>query len=446
MSDEKYIFKPETKRKLLYILAAGVVLVILGIVLNLSGSHGDDGHAMKATEEMVASLDNNSSVEMKAAAEEGEHHGSPHWLKRLFTNLWLNNIYFTGLAVIGLFFVAIQYAASAGWSVPIKRVPLSMAAWLPIAGSLMLIVWLIANGDLFHWTHANLYGENGDAILKHKQAFFFWPFTGESGVPVFYLVRMILFFGLWYMFYVWIRKEMLAEDIDPNPAHWFRLRKLSAIFLIIFAFTSSIAAWDWVMSIDPHWFSTMFGWYIFASWFVTGLAFITMAVAMLKERGYFPMVNENHIHDLGKFVFAFSIFWAYIWFGQFFLIYYANIPEEAIYFVDRLNTSPYSWIFYANLIFNFLLPFLLFMTRDSKRMIAIIKVVCPIVLVGHWFDFYLMINPGIMQTEGGIGFMEIGMTLIYAAAFIYVMLTSLSKMRLVAKNHPMMAESLHHHI
>jgi len=201
-----------------------------------------------------------------------------------------------------------------------------------------------------------------------------------------------------------------------------------------------------VMSIDPHWFSTMFGWYVFASWWVSGLALMTFLVARLKEKGYLSMVNSNHIHDLGKFVFAFSIFWTYIWFGQFLLIYYANIPEETVYFVQRLTTSPYSWIFYLNLVMNFFLPFLLFMTRDSKRHISIIKVVCPIVLVGHWFDFYLMINPGIMQNSGGVGFMEIGMTLIYGAAFIYITLNSLSKMPLVAKNHPMMQESLHHHI
>ncbi|MDH5400759.1 MAG: quinol:cytochrome C oxidoreductase, partial [Cyclobacteriaceae bacterium] len=203
---------------------------------------------------------------------------------------------------------------------------------------------------------------------------------------------------------------------------------------------------DWVMSIDPHWFSTMFGWYVFASWWVTGLAFITLSTAILKKNGYLKMINANHLHDLGKFVFAFSIFWTYIWFSQFLLIYYVNIPEETVYFIQRLTTSPYSWIFFVNLIFNFLLPFLLFMTRDSKRQISLLMLVCPIVLVGHWFDFYLMINPGVMKEQGGVGFMEIGMTLLFGAAFIYVMLSNLSKVPLVAKNHPFMEESLHHHI
>ncbi|HMQ00483.1 MAG TPA: quinol:cytochrome C oxidoreductase, partial [Cyclobacteriaceae bacterium] len=166
----------------------------------------------------------------------------------------------------------------------------------------------------------------------------------------------------------------------------------------------------------------------------------------LKEAGYLKVVNANHLHDLGKFVFAFSVFWTYIWFGQFLLIYYANIPEETIYFVERMTTAPYSWIFFVNIILNFLLPFLLLMTRDAKRHITLLQLVCPIVIVGHWFDFYNMVTPGVMQFDGGLGLIEIGTALIFLSAFLFITLTSLSKMPLVGKNHPMLEESLHHHI
>ena len=158
------------------------------------------------------------------------------------------------------------------------------------------------------------------------------------------------------------------------------------------------------------------------------------------------MVNANHIHDLGKFIFAFSIFWTYIWFGQFLLIYYANIPEETVYFVSQMKNQPYKWIFYTNLILNFVLPFLLLMTRDAKRFNSTLKLVCVIVIIGHWFDFYNMITPGIMKNNGGVGFLEIGLSLIFVAVFIYVTLNSLSKARLIATHHPMMDESLHHNI
>ncbi|HLT81801.1 MAG TPA: hypothetical protein VKZ86_12275 [Cyclobacteriaceae bacterium] len=448
VAEERYQFTPELKKKVYYLLGAGIVLFIVGLVLAMSGGGHDDagGHAaVSASQEMVASLQDHASA---PHAEAGEHHGSSLWLKRMWASLWTNNMYFVGIAIIGLFFVAIQYAAQAGWSAGILRIPLAMAQWLPIAGILTLVLWFLASGDLFHWTHSDLYVKDGasyDKIIDGKGPYFYWPLAVGT-FPLFYLLRMVLFFGLWYWFFIQIRKNMLAEDLDPSTSYWFRNRSLSAWFLVFFAVSSSVAAWDWIMSIDTHWFSTMFGWYVFSSWWVTGLAFITLIVANLKTSGYLKIVNANHFHDLGKFIFAFSIFWTYIWFGQFLLIYYANIPEETVYFIERMTTSPYSWIFYANLILNFVLPFLLFMTRDSKRHLATLKLVCPLVLVGHWFDFYNMVTPAVMQEQGGIGFLEIGATLIFLAAFVLVMYSALARMPLIGRNHPMLEESLHHHI
>jgi hypothetical protein len=445
VTDELYVFKPEAKRKLVILLAAGLILFIIGVVLAMnSGGHAEDGHAsLEATKSLVASAEPMAS---EAAADEA-HHGSPTWLKRIYTSLWHNNIFFTGLGIIGLFFVAIQYAAQAGWSAPIKRIPLAIGHWIPIAGVLMLVIWFVVKGDVFHWTHHSLYveGADYDEILDKKSLYFFWPLHA-GGFPLFYVLRMVLFFGLWYWFFIMIKKHMLQEDIDGGTQHWYSARKLSAIFLVIFAVSSSVSAWDWVMSIDPHWFSTMFGWYVFASWWVSGLALITLIVANLKDAGYLKMVTSNHLHDLGKFVFAFSIFWTYIWFSQFMLIYYANIPEETVYFIERIKNAPYSGIFYANLILNFVLPFLLLMTRDAKRQISMLRVVCPIVIFGHWIDFYNMITPGVMKYEGGFGLLELGLGMIFLASFLYVAFNALSKMPLVAKQHPMMEESLHHHI
>lgn len=445
VSDEKYIFKPETRTKLFILLAVGVLFFAIGAWSAMSGGGHEEHHASAAvSSEMTASLDAAPAAE----EAEGEHHGSPVWLKRIFTTLWMNNVFFAGLGLIGLFFVAIQYAAQAGWSAGVKRIPLAMGSWIPYAGVLMLILWFVVKGDVFHWTHHDLYvkgGEGYDKIIDGKGAYFFWPMENGS-FPIFYIVRMVVFFGLWYMFFMWIKREMLAEDIDGSNKHWEKARFYSAVFLIIFGVTSSVAAWDWVMSIDTHWFSTMMGWYVFASWWVTGLALITFIVSMLKDAGYLKVVNANHIHDLGKFVFAFSIFWTYIWFSQFMLIYYANIPEETVYFVQRRLVSPYSWIFFANLIINFVLPFLLLMMRDSKRHIGMLRVVCPIVIVGHWLDYYLMVTPGVMKYDGGIGLLEIGMAMIFLACFLLVTLSNLAKHPLVAKNDPMLQESLGHHI
>ena len=152
------------------------------------------------------------------------------------------------------------------------------------------------------------------------------------------------------------------------------------------------------------------------------------------------------IHDIGKFMWAFSIFWTYIWFSQFLLIYYANIPEETIYFVERWKSDKYAVFFFLNLILNFFLPFLLLLTRDAKRHARFIKVVAPIILFGHWLDFYLMVTPGTLKENGGFGLLEIGLLMVFASAFIYTTLHSLAKHPLVARNHPMMEETLHHHI
>ncbi|MFN6088432.1 MAG: quinol:cytochrome C oxidoreductase [Cyclobacteriaceae bacterium] len=448
IADEKYIFKPATKQKLFILIGVGLLLFVVGIFMAKNGAH-HEGAEKHASQEIAKSLvASTEPTEHAAAAVVGVHHGSATWLKRIYTSLWHNNIFFAGIGIIGLFFVAIQYAAQAGWSAPIKRIPLAMGSWIPFSGILMVGLWFLVKGDLFHWADHSLYdvkNEHYDSILMGKSAYFFWPMHAGS-FPLFFVVRMVLFFSLWYLFFTWIKKEMLAEDINGGTNHWLASRKLSAYFLVIFAVSSSVSAWDWVMSIDPHWFSTMFGWYVFASWWVTGLATITLLVANLKGAGYLKVVTQNHIHDLGKFVFAFSIFWTYIWFCQFMLIYYANLPEETVYFIQRMRTAPYSWIFYANIFLNFVLPFLLLMTRDAKRQISMLKVVCPIVIIGHWFDFYNMITPGAMKLEGGVGFLEIGLAMVFAGAFLYVVLNALSKLQLVAKNHPFMQESLNHHI
>lgn len=444
IQEERFVFSSAARTKIIAVGITGLVLFVIGVFMAISGGgHGEEHASAVSTQELVASLEQHA--EPAAQAAEGEHHGSPVWLKRIYASLWHNNVFFAGIGIIGLFFIAIQYAAQAGWSAGVKRVPLAIGTWIPIAGVIMLVIYFVANHDLFHWTHGYLYEENGDEILKGKAGYFYWPLSAGS-FPIFWLIRLVLFFSLWYMFYVWIRREMLAEDIDGGTDHWKKARYLSAVFLIIFAVSSSVSAWDWVMSIEPHWFSTMMGWYVFASWWVTGLAVITLILANLKEAGYLKVLNANHFHDLGKFVFAFSIFWTYIWFSQFMLIYYANIPEETVYFIARMKTAPYSWIFFVNLILNFFLPFLLFMTRDAKRHLSMLKLVCPIIIIGHWFDFFNMVTPGVMKTEGGFGLLEIGLALVFGAAFLLVVLNALTKFPLVPKHDPMMGEALNHHI
>lgn len=441
--EERFEFTARAKKNLILTIVIGLVLAIIGVVaMQMAGDHGHDAHGAADHSEVVT-----GGHGEHAEASEGGHHGSPVWLKRVYSNLWINTVFFGGLALIGVFFFAVQYAAQAGWSAGIKRIPLAFGSWLPIAFVSMLVLFFVAGHDLFHWTHSDLYkpvAEGGDAIIQHKSGYFFFPL--EAGTfPAFWIGRLVIFFGIWYWLFTKLRKLAFEEDLDGGTERWYKMRKLSAIFLVFFAFSSSMAAWDWVMSIDTHWFSTMFGWYNFASWWVAGLALTTFIVVTLKDQGYLSIVNENHIHDLGKFVFAFSIFWTYIWFSQFLLIYYAHIPEETVYFMDRWK-GPYATFFYVNLIINFFFPFLMLMTRDSKRHTRILKVVAPAIVFGHWLDFYLMITPGTMKFDGGFGVLEVGLLAVFLGAFLFVTLTALSKKPLFARNHPMLEESLHHHI
>lgn len=337
--DEKFEFTAGSKKNLLITAGVGILLVILGI-LTIGGHNG--------------------------AEAETSHHAF-HWTQRLFANLWINNVYFTGIAIIGVFFLAIQYAAEAGWSAYLKRIPEAFGYWLPFAFILMIGVFFIASHDLFHWTHETLYIEflddgsknpEYDHIIAGKE-----PFLNTT----FYLLRMGSYFAIWFFLFWLIRRESLAEDLDGKVQHWHNMVKYSAIFIVFFAVSSSVATWDWILSIDTHWFSTLIGWYVFASWFVCGLAVITLIVINLKENGYLEFLTPNHLHDMGKFIFAFSIFWTYLWVSQFLLIYYANLPEETIYYYERINSDFYAPFFYVNLLLNFFFPFLALMTRDSKR-------------------------------------------------------------------------------
>ena len=448
MVEEKFVFTSSAKRNIFITIGVGVVLLLLGLFFVASSSHGH-GHEGEAgaNVEHVEDSDRAADGAGKAVADHAEHGEGEHkpvWAMRLIKNIWHNNVFFTGIALIGVFFLAFNYVAWAGWSATIKRVPEAMGSFLPVIGVLLVVSYFLFNHDIFHWTHEGLYDKASplyDPIIAGKKGYLNAPF---------YIIRMITYFVLWIGSWYFLRKYSIQEDLTGDLKWYDKSVVLSAAFLVIFGVTSSTAAWDWVMSIDTHFFSTMFGWYVFASWFVTGLAVITLFVIYLKEAGYLTLVNENHLHDLGKFMFAFSIFWTYIWFAQFLLIYYANIPEESVYFVERLKNDVYSPFFFGNLIINFMVPFLILMTRDAKRQLAILKVIAFFIIVGHWSDFYLMITPALLGENGGFDFwfffVEVGMFLIYAGLFLLVTLTTLAKVALVPKNHPMLEESVHHHV
>jgi hypothetical protein len=255
--------------------------------------------------------------------------------------------------------------------------------------------------------------------------------------------RQVVFLGLYSMFAMLLAKWSYNEDLEGGLASYRKSFKYSCIFLVIYGFTTPIFAFDTIMSLEAHWFSTMFGWYNFAAMWVSSLATIAIIVILLKKSGYMSWVNNSHLHNLGQFIFGFSIFWTYVWFAQFLLIYYANMSEETVYFYKRFNS--YEFWFYLNLVLNFLSPLLLLMDRDNKRSENILLTVSIVVLCGHWVDYYQMIMPGIFEfgTKSGSGFgiLEIGIALGFLGLFTYTVMSALSKKALIAKNHPFLQKN-----
>jgi len=446
--DEKFSFTGKAKSKIITLIIAGAVLAVIGYVmlkLDPAGEHATHGTPEKAVTEKAAGHGEAHVAEVTPAAEHGEgHHGKPSWAKRIIKDVWQNNVFFGGIALIGVFFLAFNYVAYAGWSAAIKRVPEAMGYYLPVYAVLTILLIAIFGHDIFHWMDPSLTdpkSEHFDEIINSKT---WWLST------VSFWVRVIIYFALWILFWFMLRKKSVQEDIDGGVVHYDKSIIWSAGFLVVFGVTSSTSAWDLVMSMDPHFFSTMFGWYVFASWLVSGVSMITIIVITLKENGYLKMVNENHLHDLGKFMFAFSIFWTYVWFEQFLLIYYANIPEESYYFVERLLNGTYRPFFFLTFFINFVFPFIVLMTRNAKRQMIILKIVAIFILIGHWLDFFMMMTPPMLHNDGAFDykffFLELGITLVFLGIFLYTVLFGLSKAGLVAKNHPMIEESIHHHV
>ena len=354
----------------------------------------------------------------------------------------MNGVFFTGISIIGMFFVAVQYLAKAGWSSAVKRIPEAFPKFLYFTFPVLLLLFIFKGDVIFHWMHHGIMdpaSEHYDKIIAGKKGYL--NFT-------FFLIRLVGIFVVWIVLWNMMRKKSIEEDLNGGTQNFYDMVRIGTGFVVAMGVSSSLSAWDWVMSIDTHWFSTMFGWYMFASWHVTGLATITLTVVLLKEKGYMKYVNESHLHDLGKFMFAFSIFWTYVWFAQFLLIYYANLPEETIYFLERWegHNKIYKTVEILNVFMNFFFPFLIMMTRDAKRTPIFLKICCFFVIVGHYFDFYQMIMPGTVGPHGGFGLVEFGSVLLFASAFIYVVSNELTKASLVAKNHPFLPEALHHDI
>lgn len=342
--------------------------------------------------------------------------------------------YFVTLALGALVFLAMGHVGHAGWSAVLKRIAEAQAAWLP-TGALTIGALLLGVHHLYHWSHPQAIA--ADPILRAKADYLNLPF---------FAVRMAIALGLWIGFWALFRRFSLRQDAvgvaDARPTR--AAVAASAAFLFLFAISFSMASIDWVMSLEPHWTSTIFGLYNVAGVLVAGVAGLTAIAIILRRRGLLPAMNDSHLHDLGKCLFAFSTVWAYLWFSQYMLIWYANIPEETGYY--RLRTAGgWGFLFYLNLIAGWLLPFLVLLPRRAKRSEGHVFRVALWLLGSRWLDVYLMVTPPISPQHAGIGALDVAVTLGFAAAYVLVLARALGGAPLVPRGDPYLVESLHHH-
>lgn len=364
---------------------------------------------------------------------------------RFWAALLQNSVYFLLIVNAAMFFFAATTLALGGFQLVFRRVTEAIAASVIPIGiiTFVILLCLVFGGKtaIYEWLDRDAVAK--DAILNGKKGFL------SVG---FFITWTILTIGLW-MALGW-KLRQISRSIDNTPLsiadgkkYIFKNTVWAALFIVWFGLTvASVTPWLWLMSIDAHWFSTMYSWYTFASTFVAGVALITIFVIYLKNQGYLEYVNEEHLHDLGKFQFAFSIFWCYLWFDQFMLIWYANIAEETIYFKVRFDGA-YAGIFYLNFIINFLCPLLILMKRGSKRNYATLTFMSVLLIFGHWLDFYQMVFPGphISPDHVPLNLFDFGVALGFVGLIMWQTGRVLSKYPLLAKNHPFLKESIIHH-
>ncbi|WP_299333734.1 quinol:cytochrome C oxidoreductase [uncultured Psychroserpens sp.] len=413
-----------------------------------AGHHGGGHEANSDTHSVAEAHEGTHDEGADSHAEAGEHHGDEHAKhvqhqleNRPWSALYVAAFFFFMIALGVLAFYAIQFAAQAGWSPVLFRVMEAITAYV-LPGALIVLAIAVASGiighyNIFIWMDPDMVdptSEKYDALVAGKSGFL--NMTG-------FIIRGLIFIAGWSLYRHFARKFSIAQDNADDNRNFKKSFRIAAGFLVFYIYTESMMSWDWIMSVDPHWFSTLFGWYVFASMFVSGITVIAMMTMYLKSRGHLPFVNDSHLHDLAKFMFGISIFWTYLWFSQFMLIWYSNIPEEVTYFVTRFQD--YQLPFLGMVVMNFVFPLLVLMNSDYKRIPWFVVMAGIVILCGHYIDVFNMIMPATVGDRWFIGIPEISSILLFAGLFIFIVFTALTKAPLLAKRNPFIKESEHFH-
>ncbi len=352
-------------------------------------------------------------------------------------------VFCLSVSVGALFFVMFQHVPRAKWVTAVRRFPELLMANFWLLALLGLPIFLFGMHDLYHWTHHELYDPldpHYDPILAGKQ--------GYLNLPFFY-ARIVFYFAVWITVSTKLYRYSVLQDTEPRDDVGKDLRRVSAWGIPLVALATAFAGFDLVMSLDPHWFSTMFGVYFFAGGFLAAIAAMTFMVLAYRRAGMLQReVGEEHYHDLGKYLFAFTVFWTYIAFSQYMLIWYGNLPEETVWFQHRL-THGWEAVSTALIWFHFILPFFILIPRFTKRIVPVLAVMCVWTLVMHWIDLWWVIRPSLYVATGneayqhaGFVWTDLALTLGMVGLFAGVTMWRASRHSITPYNDPYYAFSL----
>lgn len=352
--------------------------------------------------------------------------------QRALFDYLLAYVFIMSIAVGSLFLIALEYLAGAEWSTPIRRIPEFLSSLIPIL--FILVIPLLLNlRSIFEWSHPDV--TSHDKILSGKS-----PYLNTT----FFIIRTLFTVGIWSLFYFLFIGNSRKQDTSKDQSLTKKNNKLSAAFMPIFAITITVSAIDWMMSLEPHWFSTIFGIYFFAGSFVAALAAITLATVLLKEKGYLhPRMTNEHLFSLGALQFTFINFWAYIAFSQFMLIWYANLPEETFWFIGRWG-GYWSYISLGLIFIHFLVPYAVLLTQPAKMDPKRLKFISVWILFAHVLDLYWLIMPQVHSAKAGVLtiLFEFGFIIAAVGGFILVFYFSAKKQNLVPVGDPKLEKGL----
>ena len=354
----------------------------------------------------------------------------PH--RAVFNNL-IGFTFLASVAVGAIFYIALEYIAGAVWSTPFRRIAEFLSALLPMV-LLMAIPLFLNMHDLFHWTHTE--AVEADAILKSKE-----PYLNTE----FFIIRFAVTMAIWFLFYFLFRKHSFAQDTDKDQKHTRTNIKLSAVFIPVFAISISMFAIDWLMSLEPHWFSTIFGVYYFTGTVVCALAVITYIMVSLSERGhFFKGITEDHYYSFGALMFGLLSFWAYIAFSQFMLIWYANLPEENFWFIARWENG-WEIVSIAMVLLHFWIPYFMLVSRPSKMNPKNLKRSSLLLVFVHMLDMYWLVMPTYSKSPV-FSYFEIAFPVLSNGLIILVFAMQAKKYNMVPVGDPKLQRGIDFHL